>query len=252
MPKRVDPFRSPKRRLSRAKTKIRRLEKRIKTFFKKEPYKASAEVDADGVTTHALKFTRKIPDSWADSAGEAIEALRAALDQAGYAAAVLGGKTSPKNAYFPFSDTPTALDQTTAARCKDLPPEIRSLFRAFDTHKGGNYALWSLNKLSNANKHRLLSPVLIQSNQVVLRRGVVIKQPVRIVQPFYDREKNEIPLAKVWPGGEFKYDAEFTFSIFLDEFNGVKKAPVVGALDAIAREVQRASWLPKRSAAAST
>lgn len=132
MAKRPDPFNSPKRRLARAKQHIRRLEKRIQTFLKKEPYFASAEVDAEGVTTHALKFTRKVPDSWADAAVE-----------------------------------------------------------------------------------------------------------VKLLRPLYDREKHEIPIAKVGPGGEFKYDASFTFSVFLDEFNGVKRAPVVGALSAIANEVQR-------------
>jgi hypothetical protein len=60
-----------------------------------------------------------------------------------------------------------------------------------------------------------------------------------LVRPLYDREKHEIPIAKVRPGGEFKYDASFTFSVFLDEFNGVKPAPVVGVLNAIASEVKR-------------
>jgi hypothetical protein len=104
------------------------LEKRIKAFMKKKPYTASADVDANGFTTHALQFTRNIPDSWSDSAAEAIEALRSVLDQCGYAAAVAGGVADPKNAYFPFADNVTDLNANVKGRCKDLPVQIRTSF----------------------------------------------------------------------------------------------------------------------------
>jgi hypothetical protein len=113
---------SPRRRLGSAKRKIRRLEKRIATFFKNKPGGPITETDAKGVTTHAFKFNRKIPDSWADAAVEAIEALRSALDQCGYAVAVRSGIAEPKNAYFPFGDTPAELDANAKGRCKDLRP----------------------------------------------------------------------------------------------------------------------------------
>ena len=39
-----------------------------------------------------------------------------------------------------------------------MPPEILALFRAFKPYKGGNDALWALNKLCNAKKHCALIP----------------------------------------------------------------------------------------------
>lgn len=238
----ADLLASPKRRLARAKDKISRLEKRIATFFKKKPGTRVIETDAKGVTTHAFKFTRKIPESWADAAVEAIEALRSALDQCGYAVAVRAGVAEPKNAYFPFGDTVAELDANVKGRCKNLPPEISVLFRSFDSHKGGNYSLWALNKLCNANKHRLLMPVGIASvgmgvNRMMIKAGS--SGAVKIPSPAFDREKNQIVIATVGPGGQLEYDINLSFIVAFDEFNGVKGGPAVGILDAIAGEVDR-------------
>jgi len=193
MAKKDDLLASPKRRLARAKEKIRRLEKRIATFAKNKPGILSVDTDAHGITTHAFKFRRQIPDSWADAAVEAIEALRSALDQTGYAIAVRAGVAAPRNAYFPFGDTPAELDANAKGRCKDLPSEIRALFRAFDSYEGGNYALWALNKLCNANKHRLLIPVALTAGAAGISR-LTIRVPktgrVTVPVPTFDREKN--------------------------------------------------------------
>jgi hypothetical protein len=128
MSNKSDPFESPKRRLKRGKEHARRLEKRICSFLQKKPYERVEDVDSEGVTTHALKFTRDFPSSWADAAVEALEAFRSALDQTGYAAALLSGAANPKNAYFPIADTVVDLDGVVKGRCKDLPPEIATLF----------------------------------------------------------------------------------------------------------------------------
>jgi hypothetical protein len=228
---------SPKRRLARANQHIRRLEKRIATFFKKKPGESFSETDPKGITTHGYRFTRAIPDSWADGGAEAIEALRSALDQCGYAVAVKAGVTEPKNAYFPFGDTVTDLDGVTNGRCKDLPAEISALFRSFDAHQGGNYTLWALNKLCNANKHRLLVPVGIASGGITLRNAVL--SGGSIPSPVFDRDKNQIVIAKINPGGNFQYNAELSFIVAFDEINSVAGGPAVGILDAISGEVNR-------------
>ncbi|HZL31417.1 MAG TPA: hypothetical protein VFC54_10210 [Pseudolabrys sp.] len=237
MTKRVDPFESPKRRLARAKQHICRFEKRIQTFIKKKPYDRTEDTQADGTTIHALKFTRDFPDSWTDAAVESLEALRSALDQTGYAAAVLGGTPEPKNAYFPMGDTIADLDSVTGGRCKDLPAEVRTLFRGFDAHEGGNYALWALNKLCNANKHRLLIPVGVGGGEMTMNRGIISGGD--LYAPRWNGAKNQLEFATIRPGGNLKYDAKITFHIAFDEFNKVKGGPAVGILNTIADEVQR-------------
>jgi hypothetical protein len=237
MPRKSDPFESPERRLKRGKEHTRRLKKRIDSFFKKKPYKRVADMDAEGVTTHAFKSTRNFPNGWADATVEALEALRSTLDQIGYAVAVLAGAIEPKNAYFPIADTASGLDSVVKGRCKDLPAEIATLFRSFDAHEGGNYTLWALNKLCNANKHRLLIPIGTLVPEMNVARAVI--QDTDILAPCWNSSKNQIEFARVHPGGEFKYDVQISFFIGFDEFNSVKPAPAVGMLNAIAGEVQR-------------
>lgn len=237
MSRKSDPFESPKRRLKRGKEHARRLEKRIQSFLQKKPYQRIEDMDSEGVTTHAFKFTRDFPESWADAAVESIEALRSALDQTGYAAAVLGGIANPKNAYFPIADSVGDLDSVVKGRCRDLPTEIKTLFRGFDAYEGGNYALWALNKLCGANKHRLLMPFGTLVPQMSIAKAVL--RNADLLVPRWDSEKNQIEIAKVRPGGEFKYDVKISFFIGFDEFNGVKPAPAVGMLNAVAGEVQR-------------
>jgi hypothetical protein len=229
---------SPKRRLRSAKDKIRRLEKRIDKFFKNKPARHVVEPDTNGFSLHVLQFHRKIPDSCADVAVEAIEALRSALDQCGYAIAVRAGIAEPKYAYFPFGDSVADLDANTKGRCKDLPPEISAIFRSFDSHKGGNYTLWALNKLCNANKHRLLIPVSVASGGMRIKRGV-ISGDAAILNPIFDRMKNQIVLARVGPNSHFEYEGDISFFIAFDEFNGVESSPAIGTLDAAASEVDR-------------
>jgi hypothetical protein len=230
-------FESPKRRLKRGKEHTRRLEKRIHTFLKKRPYERVEDEDSEGVVTHAMKFTRDFPDSWADAAVEALEALRSSLDQTGYAAALLGGVSEPKHAYFPMADTATGLDGVVKGRCKDLPSEISALFREFDAYQGGNYALWALNKLCNANKHRLLMPIGALAPQMRMGRGVLING--EIFHPRWNSEKQQIEFARVRPGGKFEYDAQISFFVGFEEFNSVEAGPAVGILDLIAGEVNK-------------
>jgi len=238
MSRRRDPFESPKRRFTRAKEDIRRLEKRIYTFMHKTPPSRWEEVDSEGFTVHSLKFPRPIPESWSDSAGDAIEHLRSVLDQCGYAAAVLGGKKEPKSAYFPFADTASDLINVIKGRCKDLPIEISDLFANFSPYETGNYPLWALNKLCGANKHRLLVPVAPTVSAIRFFQAGFMRGPAELLLRWND-EKHQFEFARVGAGGEFKYDMGVTIHIIFDEINGVKGGPAVGILDAIASEVQR-------------
>jgi hypothetical protein len=236
MSKKPDPIDSPKRRLARAKQHIRRLEKRIQTFFKGKPGGPITEVDPDGSTIHAFNLLAKSPIVGLMPPSKRSRPF--VLPSTNASAAVLGGVAEPKNAYFPFADTAIDLDAITKGRCKDLRPEISTLFRSFDSHQGGNCALWALNKLCNANKHRLLIPVGITSGGMGINH-MVASVGVSIPAPVYDRAKHQIVTARVSPDATLQYDMQLSFIVAFDDFNGVEGDPAVGILDAIASEVNR-------------
>jgi hypothetical protein len=195
-----DPFHSPKARLKRANEHIERLHKRIERFIQKHPYKQVTEPDIDGVTQlYKFKFTRPLPESCTHSATE-LETLRSTLDQTGYAAAVVSGKILPKRTQFPIGDDATGLENLIRRNVsKDLPDEILTLFRSFKPYKGGNNAIWALNKLANA-KHTSLIPVGMVADAMI-DVHVWAHNAILIENPVFDREKNEIVFARVGPGG---------------------------------------------------
>jgi hypothetical protein len=234
-----DLFQSPKARLKRANEHIVRLHKSIEGFFKRAPYRRAIELDTDGVTRlHKFKFTKTLPESCAHSAAEALEALRSALDQTGYAAAVTSGKVTPKRTQFPIGDDPDGLENLIKRNvCKDLPDEILTLFRSFKPYKGGNDAIWALNKLSNT-KHTSLVPVAVASDTMLIHQASMGGH-VAILAPVFDREKNEIVFARAGPGSKFDYKMEFSFLVALGDIDFVARYQAIAVLRTMAGEVKR-------------
>jgi hypothetical protein len=234
-----DPFHSPKQRLSRANDHIRRLHKRIETFIKKAPCHRVIELDTDGVTKlHKFKFTKRIPDSCTHSAAEALEALRSALDQIGYAAAVASGKVAPKKTQFPIGDDIDGLADVIKRKvANDLPAEILALFVSFKPYKGGNDPVWALNKLRNAT-HTTLIPVALASGGMFVSNAV-LRGSAEILNPIiWDSGKNEIVFARVPPGGELNYNVHFAFKVALGEIDLVARHQVVAVLRTMATVVK--------------
>jgi hypothetical protein len=232
-----DPFRSAKIRLRRANERISHLEKRIKRFLDTVGYASIVEPDADGVTQlHKIRFAKRLPEACELAATEAIQALRDTLDYAGAATVIAEGR-EPKQAKFPFGDTPADLDGDVKRKCHDLRPEIRTLFRGFNSYRRGNDPLWTLNKLRNPSTHRLLTVMSSTTAQIFFRHAVM-SGPVTICS-IWDDLKNEIILARVGPGGHFQHDAQVGIYISFDEPEIVRQEPAVHVLKTIAGEVKR-------------
>ncbi|HTW25743.1 MAG TPA: hypothetical protein VME92_01345, partial [Acetobacteraceae bacterium] len=137
-------------------------ETRVRAYCESKPYTRVIDLHSDGVNhAHKIKLTTELPDIVIDVATDAAANLRAALDQMGAAAAVAGGVANPKRSQFPIADSESDLRDGVIGRgnCKHLPDEILSLFVSFKPYKGGNNAIWAINKIANGTKHALLVPV---------------------------------------------------------------------------------------------
>ena len=235
-----DAFASPRQRIGRAKFQLRTLVQDGKAFFKRAPYARIVETDPDtGDQLHKVRFTRQIPGKMTAVAVEAIENLRSALDQTGYVTAILSGVTDPKGAYFPIADSEAQLgtDVIGRQRCKDLPPDILTLFCSFKPYKGGNKSLWALNRLCNYSKHRILSAALHCDHFVTKSPGYI--SGGAILMPAWDHEKNEMIFGRVQPGGDFKYDFEFSFYVTFSEVPELVGMPAIPMLHATISDVER-------------
>src|ERR1700724_3807712 len=170
-----DIFKSSKRMLGRAKHHLADLERRI-DVFQKQPWTAVVEKDADGVGNLVkVKFGRPIDEDLANIVFDCANNLRTVLDQMAFGIAVRHTtNASPKSAKFPFGPTETDMLNNRKGGCKDLPTEIGDLFEAFKPYKRGNNALWAMNELCNAPKHKLLYPLAMGYDGLGIGGGLTI------------------------------------------------------------------------------
>jgi hypothetical protein len=232
---RSDPFFAPKRRLARANQHLRKLNRGLIAFHRKNPYRRIAEVDLDTLM-HKIRLSRPIPIGCIDAATEAIEALRSALDQIGYAAAIASGARLPKKTSFPFADAVGNL-QNARGWAKDLPDEVWTVFCGFRPYKGGNDALWSLNKLCNLGKHAMFAAFSVSSGGIDVQSG---SGPVTILRPsIWDSAKNEIIFAHSPVGIPFDYNFQLSVAIAFDEIDTLRGQPAIAVLDTVSSEVER-------------
>jgi hypothetical protein len=233
----VEPYLSAKIRVGRAKEQINTLKIEGRAFWESRPHIFIAEPNPDGRTqTYKCRLIKPIPGKFDILAIEAVEHLRAALDHLGYAASVLGGKREPKSAYFPIADSAAKLetDVIGRGRCKDLPPDILALFRTFEPCYGGKAAaVWTLNRICNSSKHRLITEIRLQSAYANVSL-IALPPGSRMLPQEWDAEKNEVSYFITPLGMQPKYDFEVAFYIAFGPIDPVKGQPVVPTLFSIA------------------
>jgi hypothetical protein len=247
----VDHFASPRLTISRAQHHIDDLTAKINEFVTTQPWSHAVEQDLTArQDVHRIRFARRLPDDLPCIVFDAANNLRAVLDQSGYASAIASGKVDPKGTQFPFGDDLAGIEKTVIGRgrCKDLPPEILTLFMSFNPYKGGNNALWALNKLCNAKKHCALVPFDIgranlHSMQVtqlkpVFRDDGMVDLTYQIKtkgfvagmsreNPDWDPDKYEITLARFPLNESPNYQARVALNVTFDGVETQRGKPAV-------------------------
>lgn len=241
-----DPFHASKRGIARAKHHFSDLERQVVAFLKDEddPYRGVTEIDPNtGDEVHKFKLTRPLPAEWPDVIFDIVSSLRSALDRAGYTVAVAAGK-SGKNAKFPFGDDVVQLENNIKrGGCKDLPDEILDLMRSFKPYKGGNDALWALNKLCNTNKHAFITTII--TSGISYRSDGKLdftkaggRRFMFASFPEWDREKNEVELFRCPPGTATEMKFRISGYIGFGEIESLEGKHIGATLDEFIRIVE--------------
>jgi len=238
----TDLFTHSKRRIARAREHIANLDIETKAFFESKPWTSVNEPNPDkpDEILGKIRFTSRFPDNVFNLGEESIEGLRAALDKCAFATA---GNPSSKSAYFPIADSAGQLETEVIGRgrCKDIPPDILTFFRAFQPYKGGNNLVWALNKARQPSIHGLFSiAAAYPAGSARLRvTGRITSGPSVIVDPAWNRDKNEIAFFKVGAGSEFEYNLDFSLYVAFNEPDVIRGSALVPTLSAMASEVER-------------
>jgi hypothetical protein len=238
-----DPFTSPKRRLRRAQRNLASFDRRVAAYIKSNPCVYVIEPDASGQREfHKVRFTKIVPDSMGDLATEIIEALRSAIDQASYVCCRARHGERRHSTHFPMAETAAEVDTALAkGASKYVPPEIAALFRTFRPYSpdhGGNFALWTLNRLCNQGKHRVLVPVDVTTNQFAIE-GTAMAGIALPMEP-WDRRKNEYTIIICDAGVKPQFNLDLRFSVGFGEIDpAVEPWPADALLRLIGNEVSR-------------
>lgn len=239
----TDPFADPRLMLRRAHHHIADFNWRVIAYMHSKPWSHVIEDDADGIhKIHKIRFDAPPPE-FALVLFDALNNLRAALDQTAYATAVLAKNTRLKAVKFPFAADAAHINNVIKGSCKDLPPVIQALFRGFNPYKGGNDTLWALNELCNTSKHLKLAPTQISSHLLTWSRHVDpgiemgVGEPS---EPSWDSEKNEVTFDRV-PAGitiYLQHDNAIAFGISVEGIKVVQRITAITLLDDMASIVE--------------
>ncbi|HJS66812.1 MAG TPA: hypothetical protein VJ760_05710 [Nitrospiraceae bacterium] len=229
-----DPFESARRRITRAKKHIHNLNRTVKAFLNRKPYRHVIEPAGDGIhEVHKLKAKRRtLPCSFSDIAIDVIENLRAALDHAVYPIAVKVGAPNLDKIYFPFCASANDFRSRVNGSCPGFPKEIVTLLESFKPYQGGNNALWALSEMSKISKHRaipMVAFVITGMNAHEIRGFGNFSMP-----PQWDRINNEFILGWTVPNTEARYNARFSFNIGFEDIPIIGRKPLIGILNEMA------------------
>ncbi|MFZ0602729.1 MAG: hypothetical protein WAN05_15475, partial [Roseiarcus sp.] len=253
----ADPFDSPCLTLERAKHHIRDLKQVIQAFKNEQTQPWSYEIDTDSQppnTVYKIRFHKLPPSDATCILFDAVNNLRATLDQIGYSAAIASGKIKPERTKFLFGND---VKDPSKWKSTGLPAEIVDLFRSVEPYEGGNgQRLWAVNRLCNLKKHSQLVPTRITG--AVARFGAYFPDFTAAVTGFggsnWMTNEHEFILM-VRPPGEpdLNITGNFDFTVSVDAVDFIRDQPIVGVLEGAAGSVadllvsaeaicQRADW----------
>ena len=239
----TDLFYSPRLTFARAQHHIKDFNRVVGDFVHRDTWAHVVDKDSQpGKEIHKIEFLRPTPDTLPCILFDAVNNLRAVLDQAGYAAAVAAGSPSLKAVKFPFGPTETDFRNNLAGGCKDLPPEIRALFERQNAYEGGNNALWAINEMANAKKHFALIRARIGNVSAAVSHDAGpppgMAGEFKKISPAvgWDAEKNEMIL--IIADADADVRGHFAFTVVIDSIKVLARKDARHALYEMSSIVQ--------------
>jgi hypothetical protein len=231
-----DPFYSAKRTLERAKYHFRDFKARVAAFANTKQGTYVTQRDENRIyNIHKIKFEKAFFDEVPSIVFDALNNLRATLDQTIYGATIASGIGPKRLTNFPFGETPADVEKAVKGWCKEAPDEIKAILPTFKPYKGGNIALWNLNRLCNLKKHAILMPIATDDLQVNLGKsgGLTLLLGHQWVPENYEIE------ILGHGGADFSKAHSFAFSIAFDDTETwVRRSAPLAVLRAMISEVQ--------------
>jgi hypothetical protein len=150
-------------KIQQAREHSARLDEHLRAFLATNPYKV--EVRQDNLTRRPIYFVaavEPVPDLIPLVAGDILQNLVVALDHLAYQLVCNDTQDQPPNPnwiYFPIADDQEKYDAKKSSKLAGASPATIAAIDALMPYKGGDNILWTLYRLNNIEKHRLLLTV---------------------------------------------------------------------------------------------
>jgi hypothetical protein len=150
-------------KIKRAKKHDAELQRQLRSFLDAKPYKVGYKHDP--VTRKLIYYVASVdsaPDCLPLIAGDVIQNLMSAIDHLAYQIVCRDSNDNPPNPnwiYFPIADDIQKYEVKKAGKMQGASAASFAAIDMLKPYKGGNDHLWTLYRLNNIEKHRLLLTV---------------------------------------------------------------------------------------------
>jgi len=151
---------------------LQRLKAECRAWLEEHPYRVYAELDAERRNKLIkVEVFRNPPPELGLLIGDCLHNMRSALDNLVYDLAIAHrgsplSKSIARNSQFPIFKDCGDFMRTGMDQIRGIHPDAKAVIKGLQPyHRGDKFAyhrLWMLRELSNADKHRLLHPTLLQ------------------------------------------------------------------------------------------
>jgi hypothetical protein len=231
-------------KIKRAKQHVTDLDKEIRRFLEINPYKVGAKRDSESRRlVYYVRGVQPTPECLALIAGDAVQNLMSALDHLAYQLVLsdTGDRSpNPRRIYFPIADDAAKYEAQKHGKMEGARQQTFDVIDTVKPYKGGNDLLWSLYRLNNIEKHRLLITVgsMFQSMDLGAHMGGMMKKafpgqdfpaislffkPADVLFPL--KEGDELFIDA--PDGEVNEHMQFRFSVALNEPGIIEGEPLL-------------------------
>lgn len=233
------------RKLERAQEHGAQLEAAVHSFLSANPYRVGAR--RDRVTRrpiYLLERVEPVPDKIALVSGDVLQNLMGTLDHLAYQLVCKDTNDAPPNPnwiYFPIADDQTKYDAKKHGKMAGAATGTIAAIDALKPYGGGDDLLWSLYRLNNIEKHRLLLTVGSQAGGIhlgqLLSMHISAEFPPEATAMLQSMTQFLMPADKGFPltpgfelyiGGpdeEVNPNLQFRFEVVLNEAGILEGAP---------------------------
>jgi hypothetical protein len=225
---------SHRRKLAWAESHIEEIERLIQSWREGNPYRVAMQPDSDGGAKLVGEQLNDLPDSLGLVIGDALQALRSALDNLAFALALMNNPAmtaeEQQDVSFPIFDRPASvghksikqMDGVVQGKVLGLCPDPARSPVADDP-------LWLLNKANNRDKHRAITVAALSVANHSITLSGTMSGPGFVGPGGPQRTRNkgdQVVFARFGPGSQVQTQVSATLVVAFDEGSEVADRPV--------------------------